>query len=99
MDKFPRWIDHPEDGEEDDEHARSVRRLRFMMLYAAIHATPAGNLASLADRCGIDRAQLHGAIREGKLSAPMAAKVEKACGRSVVRREWLCFPLEYEDLV
>jgi hypothetical protein len=98
MVKFPRWVDHPEDGC-TDEHARSVRRLRFMVFYAAIHATPGASISALADKCEIARAQLHEAIREGKFSAQMAAKVERACGRQFIRREWLCHPLEFEELV
>lgn len=98
MDKFPRWVDHPEDGC-TDEHARACRRLKFMVVYAAIHATANTSIAALADKCEIERAQLHEAIRSGKFSAPMAAKIERACGRKVIRREWLCHPLEYEDLV
>lgn len=97
MVQFPKWVDHPEDGDED-EHARSVRRLRFLVFYAAIHATPGASISALADKCNIERPQMHAAIREGKFSAAMAAKVERACGRQFVRREWLCFPLEFEEL-
>jgi hypothetical protein len=28
----------------------------------------------------------------------MATKVERACGRKVMRRDWLMFPLEMEEL-
>jgi hypothetical protein len=41
----------------------------------------------------------HAAIREGKFSPQMATKVERACGRKVMRRDWLMFPLEIEELV
>jgi plasmid maintenance system antidote protein VapI len=67
-------------------------------MMAAINSTPSGSIAALADTCGIDRPQVHASIREGRCSQKMALKIEKACGRSVVRREWLMFPLEIEEL-
>lgn len=95
MIKFPAWVENP--GADCGSTLES-RRLRFMVLHAAIHAAPNGSIAGLADRCKIERTQVHAAIREGRFSAKMAAQIEKACGRDVVRREWLIFPLETHEL-
>lgn len=98
---FPSWVEKPaehRDDGDDMEHIRACKRLRYMIYLAAINATEAASISALADKCGIERAQLHAAIREGKFSAQMAAKVERACGRKVIQRDWLMFPLELEEL-
>jgi len=98
---FPQWVENPQDPElskEDIEAQLGNRRLRFMVFYAAMHATPQMSLAALADTCNIERAHLHAAIRDGKCSPKMSTKIERACGRDVIRREWLMFPLEVAEL-
>lgn len=96
MISFPAWVERSCELDDDDE--RASRRLRYMILYAAIRTSPNGSIAGLADHCRIERTQVHAAIKEGRFSANMAAKVERACGRDVVRREWLIFPLEIQEL-
>jgi len=91
MVSFPPWVDEKEDG-------RATRRLRYLVLKTSVECTPGGNIASFADHCGIERTQIHAAIKDGKFSAAMAQKIEKKCGRKLVRREWLLYPLEVHDL-
>ena len=98
MVSFPSWVEGPECAD-NSAHARACRRVRFLVYLAAIHATKSASLASLTDKCDIERSHLHAAIREGKFSPQMATKVERACGRKVMRRDWLMFPLEIEELV
>lgn len=90
---FPAWVN---EATEDDD--RASRRLRYMVMRAAIESTPKANIAALADLCFIDRTEIHVAMRNGQFSTKMAAKIEKACGRDVVRREWLVFPLQITEL-
>lgn len=92
MIEFPAWVENPGDIE------LAQRRLRYMVGLAALHATPATSIAALADHCEIERAHVHASIREGRFSAPMAAKIERACGRRTVRREWLIYPLEIQEM-
>jgi hypothetical protein len=96
--KFPAWVEGPPRQPVNDEE-RARNRLRYLVLWASLQCTSAGSIASLADHCGIQRTQIHEALREGKFSAKMAADIERKCGRKVVRREWLIFPLEIEELV
>ena len=90
---FPPWV-----RAKDNEGTLESRRLRYLVLTAAINSTPNGSIAALADLCGIDRPQVHASIREGRCSPSMAKRIEAACGRNVVRREWLMFPLDIEDM-
>lgn len=90
---FPAWV-----KAKDGEGTLESRRLRYLVLTAAINSTPNGSVAALADLCGIDRPQVHASIREGRCSPQMAKKIEAACGRKIVRREWLMFPLDIEEL-
>jgi hypothetical protein len=69
-----------------------------MILYAAIRSTPNGSIAALADHCGIERTQIHAALKEGRFSAKMAAAIERACRRTVIRREWLIYPNEIQEM-
>jgi hypothetical protein len=90
---FPPWVTAKHgDGSEES------RRVRYLVMLAAVHSTPNGSIAALADTCGIDRPQVHASIREGRCSPKMALKIERACGRNVVRREWLMFPHEIEEM-
>lgn len=93
---FPAWVENPRELSADEE--RAMLRLRFLVLKASSWCTPGGSIASFADHCEIERTEVHAAIKNGKFSAAMAQKIEKACGRDVVRREWLIFPLEIHDL-
>lgn len=88
---FPPWVD-------GDDEGRATRRLRYLILKSSVECTPGGNIASFADHCEIERTQVHAAIKDGKFSAAMAQKIEKKCGRKVVRREWLIYPLEVDEL-
>jgi hypothetical protein len=92
--KFPTWVENPR----EDNGDLAQRRLRFMVMTAAIHATPGTSISALADVCGIAREHVHASIREGRFSAQNAAKIEKKCGRDVIRREWLIYPLEIHEL-
>jgi hypothetical protein len=98
---FPAWVENPRDPELSDadvDAQLAQRRLRYMVGLAALHATPNTSIAALADHCKVERAHLHAAIREGRFSASIAAKIERACGRKTVRREWLIYPLEIHEL-
>lgn len=100
--KFPSWVegsnDELENDELENERAQASRRLRYLVLMASIACTPGGNIASLADFCNVERTMVHAALKDGKFSTTMAAKIERACGRAVVRREWLIYPLEIQEL-
>lgn len=98
---FPAWVERPCDPEltPDDLVAQlPQRRLRFMVGLAALHATSQASIAALADHCQVERSHIHAAIRDGRFSSKIAHKIERACGREVVRREWLIYPLDMEEL-
>lgn len=100
---FPAWVEDParwdkDLSKEDLDAQLPQRRLRYMVHLAALHATPQANIAALADHCEIERTHIHAAIRDGKMSAKIAHKIERACGRDVVRREWLIYPLDIHEL-
>lgn len=94
---FPRWVTHPVDPE-PGQCDLAQRRVRYMVGLAALHATPQTSIASLADHCQVERSHIHQAIRDGKFSSKIAHKIERACGRDVIRREWLIYPLDMEEL-
>lgn len=93
---FPSWVEGPRNRPADDELAS--RRLRYMFLRASLEHTFAGSIASLAAFCDVESTYLHAAIRCGKTPTNIARKIEKACGRNLVKREWLMFPLEITEL-
>jgi len=94
---FPPWVEGPR--AQTDKGSVESRRLKYLVMLAAISSTHEGSIAALADACGIERPQVHESIRAGKFSPSMAAKIERKCGRSVVRREWLIYPSEVHALV
>ena len=94
---FPAWVEGPRD-ELPCLDELAARRLRFLVLRASILCTPGGSIASFADHCEIARTEIHAAIKNGKFSAVMSQKIERACGRDVIRREWLIYPLEIHEL-
>lgn len=94
---FPTWVEGPRGNPPDaDELAR--RRMRYLLLRTSIECTESGSIASLSDHCGLVREHVYHAIRAGGMSPKIAAQVERACGRKVVQREWLVYPLEIEEL-
>lgn len=94
---FPTWVEGT--GRNPPNSAELARRrMRYMLMRASIECTESGSIASLADHCGLPREHLHYAIRVGGMSAKIAAQVERACGREIVQREWLAYPLEMEEL-
>lgn len=98
---FPRWVTHPVDPDlckEDLDMLLASRRVRYLVGLAALHATPQTSIAALADHCAVERSHIHAAIRDGKFSSKIAHKIERACGRDVIRREWLIYPLDMEEL-
>jgi len=97
---FPRWVTHPAGHElpEDRDALLAQRRVRYMVGLAALHATPQTSIAALADHCDIERSHIHAAMRDGRFSSKLAHKIERACGRGVVRREWLIYPMDIEEL-
>lgn len=97
MCKFPAWVEGPR-TKKPDMDALATRRLRYLVITASINTNESGSIASFSDFCGVERTQVHAALREGRFSAKMATKIEKACGRSVVRREWLTYPLDIEEM-
>lgn len=97
MPKFPTWVEP--DNEIMGDQERAHRRLRFLINLAAIYATERASISALAVACGTESAHIHAAMREGHLSPKMAAKIEKLCGREIVQREWLIYPLEIHELV
>lgn len=94
---FPSWVEGTgRNAPNAAELAR--RRMRYMLVRASIECTEAGTVASLADLCGLPREHLHYVIRAGGMSPKAAAQVERACGANVVKREWLIYPLEIEEM-
>lgn len=97
MINFPAWTGNQQLMKVDPA-AVACHRLRYLILKASIECTPRGSVASFSDHCELDRTEVHRAMREGRFSAKVAQRIEKACGRNVVRREWLIYPLEVTDL-
>lgn len=93
MYKFPSWV-----GPRNADGAAS-RRLRYLVLRSSIECTEKGSITSLAALCDLEAPHVHMAIRDGGMSAKMAAQIEKKCGRRIVRREWLIHPLDFEEMV
>lgn len=94
MVKFPRWVTAPGTDEE-----KAQRRVRYVVLRAALEITEGASVAALADHCGLSRTHIHQAMREGRFAPKLAAEIEKVCGRKVLRREWLVYPLDIEKLI
>lgn len=90
--KFPPWVTEPgEDGQ-------AQRRLRYLLLRAALVSCEKSNLASLAQLCGVSRHAIHMGMREGRLSSELAAAIERGCTRKVIRREWLIYPMDIKEM-
>jgi len=100
MISFPAWVTGPRKKRaltDADRAALASRRLRFLVMRAAVEKTEAGSIASLSDFCGVTRTDVHAAIRTGHFSTRLASKIESACGRELIRRDWLVFPCDIED--
>lgn len=95
---FPTWVEGEARKPRPSDAELASRRLRYMFVRASIECTEAGSIASLADFCDVERVYIHNAIRHGCTPTNVATKIERACGRKLLRREWLMFPLEIEEL-
>jgi hypothetical protein len=95
---FPTWVEGARGQPRPTDEELAQRRMRYLILRTSIECTESGSVASLADFCGVERVYIHTAIRNGCTPTNVATKIEKACGRKIVRREWLMFPLEIEEL-
>lgn len=93
MIKFPQWMCSREDPE-----AGSMR-LRYLIMRTAVEATQNGSIKALAEHCDVPRLNIMMAIKEGRMSGPLAGAIEKKCGRKTVRREWLICPTDIEEMV
>lgn len=90
---FPTWV---KQTPKSDKQTLASRRLRYLVMRAAVEKTESGSISSFADLCSIERTQIHLAFRTGHFSAKMALVIEKAAGRDLLRKEWLIFPLDIE---
>lgn len=96
MIRFPHWVAHPSTQPKSD---LAVKRLRFLVLNAAIQKTMTGNISSFSAFCDLDRTQVHAYLRAGRFSPNMAEAIEDAIGdRDLIRKEWLVFPLRIEQI-
>lgn len=93
--KFPKWVaaDRP------CPEVLATRRLRFLVITASIWGSESGSITALCERTGIAQSKLYESVRKGGFSINQAAQIEKACGREVVRREWLIYPLDITEMV
>jgi hypothetical protein len=93
--KFPKWVmvDRP------TPDVLATRRLRFLVSTASIWGTESGSVTALCERTGIAPSKLYESVRKGGFSMNQAMQIEKACGREVVRREWLIWPLDIAEMV
>lgn len=94
---FPVWVTGTRTNRPTEEEL-ATRRLRFLVIRASNLTNEGGSVASLAELCDVPRTEVHTALRTGHFSAKMALKIEKTCGRKVIRREWLVYPLDIEQL-
>lgn len=86
---FPTWAD--DTGLPD--HVRAQKRLRFICLTLAAHASESGTAGELHARCGLDTTTFWRAIRNGRFAPSSAATIEKTFGRELVTHEMLTDPL------
>lgn len=97
---FPAWVSGPRKKRAitvAGQAAIASRRLRYLIMRAAVETTEAGSIASLSDFCMVARTDVHAAIRAGHFSTKLATRIETACGRDIIRRDWLVFPCDIED--
>lgn len=82
----PRWI---EQGNYSYAEKRSAI-LRYKVTVAALHASEAGGLHTLASMIGYTYQGLLYAIHRGDMTPGMASLIENLVGRDVVKIEELC---------
>jgi len=91
MIKFPKWV---VGKRSDTDAARATRRLRYLVMRAAIEHTDGCTITAFADFVGLDRGVVHWSMRTGSFSVPAAVQIQEKCGEALMPKSWLIFPLE-----
>ena len=91
MINFPKWV---QGKKSDAASAIAARRLRYLVLRASVELTCKGSVTSLGQFAGVENGTMHWSIHNGCFSIASAKKLEEACGRDLVRKEWLIYPLD-----
>lgn len=90
---FPDWVNIPK---KQTQLQLARKRLRFLVLRAAVQATVAGNIVSFGEAIGLHRATMHNYIKTGSFSIVAAARAEIVFGVELIRKEWLTNPLDID---
>lgn len=87
---FPDWVTKPK---KQPRRQLAVKRLRFVIMNAALQRGGAGNVATFAKEMGMERTTISSYIRAGRFSYPAAALAEQTFGVDLIKKEWLTDPL------
>lgn len=88
---FPEWVTKPK---KQTRRQLAVKRLRFVIMNAALQRGGAGNVATFAKELGMERTTISSYIRHGRFSHPAAALAELTFGADLIKKEWLTDPLD-----
>jgi hypothetical protein len=94
--KFAPWVHARVKGKAPSDATVATNRLRYILMRAALHKTEGATIRSLAQHIGIEYNQLYRALRKGAFTVKLAASIEEAVGRDLIRKEHLVFPLNIE---
>lgn len=94
MQTFPTWVSTPEDQSQQE---LASKRLHYLIYDAALKSVTGGSISAFAEFCDVDRSTIHTFIAKGSFSPRTATRIERACGRDVIRWEHLVYPLEIES--
>lgn len=87
---FPDWVVKPN---RQTRRQSAVKRLKFIVMNAALQHSGAGNVATFAKALDMERSTISGYIRHGRFSYPAAARAESVFGADLIKKEWLTDPL------
>lgn len=93
MINFPEWVDQPK---RQSKRQLAEKRLRYLMVRAALTVSGSATVASFASAIGLERTTVNLYTKKGKLSIRAAKKAEEVFGRDLIRAEWLTNPLAIE---
>lgn len=87
---FPDWVCNPK---RQSKAQLASKRLRYLVLNAAVKRTVNGNIVSFGVMIGLQRGAVHSYIKAGAFSQASALRAEQIFGQDLIRAEWLTDPL------
>ena len=90
---FPDWVAKPK---RQTRRQLAVKRLKFVVMNAALQRGGAANVATFAKAMGMDRCTISTYIKHGRFSHPAALLAETVFGADLIKKEWLTDPLDID---